>query len=183
MTAARCPFVRVADFLSPDEAERLFRSLIEQRCEFRARGCDAAGRPTFYRMIRPLAPRPEFAKSFDEIRPLLQRRFDIDLRDSQLELLAQAYNDGGSFPKHNDAHAGGPNWQRRLSGVYYLHARPRQFEGGGLALYVKRRCTVLEPQHNSVVFFPRDLPHEVLPVVCASGRFEDSRFALNVWIG
>ena len=100
----------------------------------------------------------------------------------QLELLGQAYNEGGSFGKHSDADAGGPNWQRRLSGVYYVHREPRNFTGGALAIYQRRTRYVVEPDHNSALFFPRDLVHEVLPVRCNSGAFEDSRFAVNVWI-
>ncbi len=41
---------------------------------------------------------------------------------------------------------------------------------------------VAEPDHNSALFFARDLLHEVLPVTCESGAFADSRFAVNVWI-
>jgi hypothetical protein len=40
----------------------------------------------------------------------------------------------------------------------------------------------VEPEHNSAVFFPSHLNHEVLPVTCRSKAFEDSRFAINVWI-
>jgi SM-20-related protein len=40
----------------------------------------------------------------------------------------------------------------------------------------------IEPANDRLVFFPSWFPHEVLPVVCPSGRFEDSRFAVNFWI-
>lgn len=177
------PYWRLSNFLSPRGAERVLREMIERREEFRARGRDAAGRPTFYRMMTPFGPCPEFLGRFEELAPMLQRRFGADLRGAQIELLGQAYNDAGSFRKHSDASAGGPNWQRRLSGIYYVHAQPRKFEGGSLALYDRHgRPHRVEPDHNSAVFFPRDLVHEVLPVSCASKAFEDSRFALNVWI-
>jgi Rps23 Pro-64 3,4-dihydroxylase Tpa1-like proline 4-hydroxylase len=39
----------------------------------------------------------------------------------------------------------------------------------------------VEPLHNSLVVFPAWLPHEVLKVSCPSGRFADSRFAINCW--
>jgi len=177
------PYWRVSTFLPPHEADGVLRDLIERRAEFRPRGRNAAGRPTFYRMASPLVPSPEFLRRFQGITPILERRFGTNLEALQLELLPQAYNDGCAFARHRDAHAGGPNWRRRLSGIYYLHARPRRFEGGELALYDDQGDThVLEPEHNSAVFFARDLMHEVLPVTCASHVFEDSRFAINVWM-
>lgn len=159
------------------------RDMLERRDDFRARGTNAAGHPAFYRMKAPLPPSDEFLRRFEDLVPVLQDRFGTDLRKPQIELVAQAYNDGSAFGKHSDADAGGPNWQRRLSGIYYLHAQPRRFDGGSLALYDRRgRAHMVEPEHNSAVFFPRDLLHEVLPVTCASKAFEDSRFAINVWI-
>jgi Rps23 Pro-64 3,4-dihydroxylase Tpa1-like proline 4-hydroxylase len=40
----------------------------------------------------------------------------------------------------------------------------------------------IAPEPNSLVLFPSWAPHEVLLVRCPSGRFEDSRFAINCWI-
>jgi Rps23 Pro-64 3,4-dihydroxylase Tpa1-like proline 4-hydroxylase len=40
----------------------------------------------------------------------------------------------------------------------------------------------IEPANDTLVFFPSWYPHEVLPVSCPSGRFEDSRFAINCWV-
>jgi Rps23 Pro-64 3,4-dihydroxylase Tpa1-like proline 4-hydroxylase len=40
----------------------------------------------------------------------------------------------------------------------------------------------IEPTNDTLVFFPSWFPHEVLPVACPSGRFEDSRFAINCWV-
>ena len=40
----------------------------------------------------------------------------------------------------------------------------------------------IELTNDSLVFFPSWLTHEVLPVTCPSGRFEDSRFAINCWV-
>ena len=184
LTAGReAPYCRICDFLSPRESELILQDLLGRQDEFRARGINASGSPAFYRMTTPLAPSPEFLGRFAEVVPTLQRRFGTDLQGARIELLGHAYNDGSIFGKHSDADAGGPNWQRRLSGIYYLHAQPRQFEGGSLALYDRcRRVHLVDPEHNSVVFFPRDVLHEVLPVRCVSKAFEDSRFAINVWI-
>lgn len=182
-TAHAVPYLRITDFVSEAGAELMLRQMIGRRAEFRARGHNAAARPTFYRMMTALPPSPEFLRCFERIVPLLEQRFGTALEKPQIELLGQAYNDGGSFAKHSDAAAGGPNWQRRLSGIYYLHTQPKKFDGGGLAVYDRRgKVYVVEPDHNSALFFPRDLVHEVLPVACNSRAFEDSRFAVNVWI-
>jgi hypothetical protein len=181
--AGEAPCYRVDALLSPVAADLLFRELLERRNEFRARSIRPCGTPGFYRMNTPLRPPPEFLGRFAELVPALERRFGTDLGEPEIELRAQAYNDGSFFGKHSDAEAGGPNWRRRLSGVYYLHARPRRFDGGCLALYDRRGPPhLVEPHHNSAVFFPRDLFHEVLLVTCASKAFADSRFAINVWI-
>ena len=183
-SAAQAPYVRVVEFLSEEGAQRVLREMLERRSEFRPKGAQAAAAaPAFYRMAGPLPLWGEFVDRFERLAPMLVERFEIDLSAPRLELLGQAYNDGGSFARHSDATAGGPNWQRRLSGIYYVHQRPRRFEGGGLAIHDgKGRRYVIEPDHNSALFFPRDLSHEVLPVRCASHAFEDSRFAVNVWI-
>lgn len=182
-TCHAVPYLRITDFLSGAGAELMLREMINRRAEFRPRGYNAAVRPAFYRMTTPLPPALEFLRCFERIAPILEQRFGTDLEEPHIELLGQAYNDGGSFAKHSDAAAGGPNWQRRLSGVYYVHRQPKKFDGGGLAVYDRRgKMYVVEPDHNSALFFSRDLVHEVLPVACKSRAFEDSRFAVNVWI-
>ena len=179
----QAPYCRIGDFLSARGADQLLSGMIERRDEFRARGVNSSGDATFYRMKAPMDPGPEFLRRFDDLVPMLQDRFGTDLGEPQIELNGQAYNDGCFFRKHSDADAGGPNWQRRLSGVYYVHTQPRRFEGGGLVLYDRRgHAHLVEPGHNSAVFFARDALHEVLPVSCASRAFEDSRFAVNIWI-
>jgi hypothetical protein len=174
----------VPGFVPADAADLILGELIERQAEFRARGRGASGRPAFHRMATALGPCPALTGRIRELVPLLERRFDTDLRGAYLELRGQAYGDGCWFARHTDAGAGGPNWQRRLSGIYYVHVRPRRFEGGALVLHDRRGVSHrLEPDHNSAVFFPRDLAHEVLPVSCASPAFEHSRFAINIWIG
>ena len=80
---------------------------------------------------------------------------------------------------------------RRVTGVYYFHARPRGFSGGDLRIHdrVRERGQVVPARtfravrcaDNRAVFFASETPHEVRPVHCRSGAFRDSRFALTVW--
>ena len=182
-TCQNVPYLRLTNFLSEAGAALVLREMIGRRAEFRPRGYNAAGRPAFYRMTAPLALSPEFLGCFERITPTLEQRLGTHLEAPKIELLGQAYNDGGSFAKHSDADAGGPNWQRRLSGIYYVHTQPKKFAGGSLAVYDRWGSRyVVEPDHNSVLFFSRDLVHEVLPVTCESRAFADSRFAVNIWV-
>jgi Rps23 Pro-64 3,4-dihydroxylase Tpa1-like proline 4-hydroxylase len=77
---------------------------------------------------------------------------------------------------------------RLISAVYYFHRHPKSFSGGILRIYplagrAKSRAFVeIEPVNDTLVFFPSWFPHEVLPVNCPSGKFEDSRFAINCWV-
>jgi hypothetical protein len=176
--------LRLPAFLPAAAAASGLDDLIRRRADFRARGVTADGRPRFYRLAAPLSSWPTFERRFAVLVPALEQHFKTSLRGARLELLPQAYSDGGAFARHSDAAAGGPNWQRRVSGVYYLHREPRRFTGGALALYDERgRAHSVEPDHNTVVFFPRDLEHEVLPVTCPSREFENSRFSITLWIG
>ena len=86
---------------------------------------------------------------------------------------------------------------RLLSAVYYFHREPKRFTGGQLRLH---RSTPdddpsdpepirnpadqidIEPKRNSLLVFPSWASHEVLPVDCPSSRFEDHRFAVNIWL-
>jgi SM-20-related protein len=180
---AETPHCQIKTFLPPQTAEGILLDIVSRRGEFIAKGRRMGGDPAFHRMTSPLRIPPEFISRFQEIIPMLQRRFETDLRDPQIELLAHAYNDGSFFGRHSDAAAGGPNWQRRLSGILYLHALPRKFGGGDLVIYDRQgRAHAIEPEHNSAVFFPSDLSHEVSTVSCATKAFADSRFSINIWI-
>lgn len=104
-----------------------------------------------------------------------------------LEMEFSAFGDGGFFLRHVDtAPTGNARW-RTLTGVYYFHGKPKGYQGGALRLFglvpAERGGLSVDiaPEHDSLVLFPSWMPHEVLPVSCPSGRFADSRFAVNVW--
>ena len=109
-----------------------------------------------------------------------------------LELELVAHGDGAHFKAHRDIAVGSGRGSeglndRLLSGVYYFHRQPKAFSGGELRIYRMGSVEApgeykdLEPVHNSLVVFPPWAAHEVRPVACASGAFEDSRFAVNCW--
>ena len=106
---------------------------------------------------------------------------------TRLEFEMVAHADGAHFSRHADTviRAGMTSY-RAISVVYYFHGRPKSFHGGCLRIHSigdKEGSSVdIEPTNDRLIFFPSWYPHEVMPVVCPSGRFEDSRFAINCWL-
>lgn len=113
-----------------------------------------------------------------------------------LELELTAYGDGAFYQAHTDTGIPGRSEARRidpeprlLSAVYYFHRQPKAFEGGALRLHRwgdgdpadPANFRDLDPADNRLVAFLSWARHEVRPVSCPSGRFEDYRFALNCW--
>jgi len=107
--------------------------------------------------------------------------------DPRFELELVAHNEGAFYKRHIDTQtASDHNLLRVLSGVYYFHTEPKAFSGGALRLYAiggdNARFADIEPERNSLLVFPSWAPHEVMPISCPSGRFADSRFAVNCWV-
>ena len=113
--------------------------------------------------------------------------FELD----ELELELVAHGDGAFFGRHIDIFTGADaniGQQLILSAVYYFHAQPKGFSGGVLRLFALGSLSYkdvefldIEPEHDTLVVFPSWVPHEVRRVSCPSGRFADSRFAINCW--
>lgn len=118
--------------------------------------------------------------------------------EPSLELELTAYGDGAFYVAHRDIPVGPdrttlgahPGEDRLLSAVYYFNRPPQRFSGGELRLY--RFGTDagsagagdwldISPRDNSLAAFASWAIHEVRAVACPSGKFEDSRFALNCW--
>jgi SM-20-related protein len=99
--------------------------------------------------------------------------------------------DGSYFKVHTDAGAN-QHEKRQLTYVYYFNREPKGFTGGELRIYDdairngKLAATdsfqVIEPRHNSMVFFQAAVMHEVMPVTVPSKAFRDARFTVNGWI-
>jgi SM-20-related protein len=106
---------------------------------------------------------------------------------ARFELEMVAHGDGAFFSRHEDIviRPGMTNY-RVISAVYYFHRSPKPFSGGVLRIHSiggKEGAFVdIEPANDRLIFFPSWFPHEVMPVVCSSDTFENSRFAINCWI-
>jgi SM-20-related protein len=109
---------------------------------------------------------------------------------SEFELEMVAHGDDAHFTRHIDTfnRNAGSRKNRIISAVYYFHALPKSFSVGALRLHSLAASgevgtyVDIEPDYDTLVFFPSWFPHEVLPVRCASGEFGDSRFAINCWV-
>ncbi|MEM1110357.1 MAG: 2OG-Fe(II) oxygenase [Pseudomonadota bacterium] len=109
----------------------------------------------------------------------------------QVESQLTASNDGHYYRAHRDAYKANAD-HRTLTCVYYFSKQPAQFTGGGLRIYDSRlqggarsqaeTFQLLQPRANRMVVFPSESFHELLPIRCPSGKFEDSRFAVTNWI-
>lgn len=100
-------------------------------------------------------------------------------RDINVELQVTAHGNDCYYKVHND-NGSADTTHRILTYVYYLHRQPKSFTGGELKVYGEQTITV-QPTHNTLVFFPSHIMHEVLPVNCGED-FTDSRFTVNGWI-
>ena len=123
-----------------------------------------------------------------EVMPQLRLgKFTIGDVDCQIT----ASIDGSYFKMHTDAGANETE-KRQLTYVYYFNREPKGFTGGELRIYDDRirngklsatdSFQVIEPRHNSMVFFQAAVMHEVMPVTVPSKAFRDSRFTVNGWV-
>jgi Rps23 Pro-64 3,4-dihydroxylase Tpa1-like proline 4-hydroxylase len=114
-------------------------------------------------------------------------RFTVGNIDCQIT----ASVDGSYFKAHTDAGVN-ETIKRQLTYVYYFNREPKGFTGGELRIYDdtlnngKLAATeffqVVEPRHNSIVFFQSAVMHEVMPVSIPSKQFRDARFTVNGWV-
>jgi len=105
-------------------------------------------------------------------------KFDID----DIEIQLTAHNDGDYYLWHKDTGEGKLK-ARVITFVYYFHREPKQYSGGELGIYPDHAIPVIvTPENNSMVFFNSSILHEVKPVICPGGIFENGRFTLNGWI-
>ena len=108
------------------------------------------------------------------------------------EVQVRAYRDGHFFKVHRDVDPNFPGAHRMINFVYYFHKQPKPYTGGDLLLFdtdiennrfTTSAFTLVQPEDNSLVFFPSACYHSVVPVGCPSKEFADSRFVINGHVG
>ncbi len=190
----RHPVVRIDSFLTGSELAWLLDLVFaaepgfvpsrvsDDKSDYRHSLMLAAPQPVkdlFVRKITALMP---------EVMPQLRvGRFPVGAIDCQIT----ASIDGSYFKAHTDAGAN-ETWKRQYTYVYYFNREPKGFSGGELRIYddsirdgklvATDSYQVVEPRHNTIVFFQAAVMHEVMPVRMPSRQFRDARFTVNGWI-
>lgn len=190
---------RITDFLGPAASGALLERVVSLG--------DAALRPSTVRVTRDVDTRirrsrtdhgfgaEELLAAIEAVREVVELTLGLDCAGTEPRYGLNVHNDGDYYGPHQDStHDFAPD--RVLTFVYYLHHAPRRFEGGDLRVYdislpvtsegtatwEGRTWRDYEPEHDSIVFFRPTAWHEVRPVTCPTGRYEDSRFAVNGWM-
>ena len=185
------PFVRILDFLSHAERERLRSAALAVRGRFMpggtGSGADHKVRPMERRaLVARLHSRADvcawLVPRLREALPEVSMRLRIDGLDRRrMGLSMVAHPDGGFGTRHRDPPS--------LSGICYFHRDPRPFSGGDLLLYETEVETGrygasdfsrVEPAAGSIVFYPGHYVHEVTPVVSGPGGFAAARLSVVV---
>jgi predicted 2-oxoglutarate/Fe(II)-dependent dioxygenase YbiX len=100
---------------------------------------------------------------FGRVRPQVAQFFGVALSGDEGPGFLR-YRPGGFYGRHVDA---SPEWDehfpRRISLVLFLTSVGGQCEGGSLRFYLPDTFDVA-PRAGTLVAFPADVPHEVLPV-------------------
>ena len=190
------PFVLIPDFLTPAQQDVLLDAVrlapawndkgsIVHDARVAAFVADSSVR----RQIRPW-----FMAEVDRVAGDAFEHFGIDdMREYDVEVELTAYRSGGFCLPHRDSgHRRTERTNNRLiSFSYYFHPEPKGFAGGELLLYDTSIATDdfapaafsrIEPVNNSLVLFPSDYYHEVLPVHATSDALENARFTVNGWL-
>ncbi|AFY73944.1 hypothetical protein Syn7502_01912 [Synechococcus sp. PCC 7502] len=184
----------VENFLTAAQHEKLL-AFVRSQEQYFVPSANSANDPD-YRRSQVLHNFPEFAEiiknRINAISPYIQTYLRIDsFTPSRIEIQLTMHNHGNYYKIHNDN--GSPDCANRvLTFVYYFYREPKAFTGGELVLYDSQIANnsyvaastykTVQPQNNSIVFFPSYYMHEVLPVTCPSQAFLDSRFTINGWI-
>jgi Rps23 Pro-64 3,4-dihydroxylase Tpa1-like proline 4-hydroxylase len=193
------PYRCISNFLTDNERNDLLQFSIACEAHFKPTGVRHRGIEVLNPQQRVSVRLREFGPAQNMLRariiPLIPKLIS-ELRVSlfalaKIEMELVAHGQGAFFKRHIDTLTGvdakGKS-SRLLSAVYYFHSEPKGFEGGALRLYRFGRVenaddfVDIQPMQNTLVAFPSWASHEVLPVTCPSGRFSDSRFAVNFWV-
>jgi hypothetical protein len=200
------PWRRLTDALAPEVLQSLLHWTLANEAAFTPSKVAGGGYAPDIRVsdrvkeIGPMRPllEPHLRALWPEIAAAAgSKPFEPDV----VELEIAAHGDGAFFRPHHDLPVGAERHaakkegalpgDRVVSAVLYYHRVPQRFSGGALRLYrfgartgddaPEGAFVDVEPLANSLVAFPSWAVHEVRPVSCPSGRFEDRRFAVNIW--
>ncbi|WP_171166972.1 2OG-Fe(II) oxygenase [Streptomyces sp. I05A-00742] len=189
---------RFDDVLGAAAADRL----LEEGChalmaEVRGQGAGAeAVVPPTWRCADQTARFPSLAAVVTRLSPMVMTMLGVPVTDARVSFGFTMHNELPADdrqqepPVRDSAGAGDP---RRIAFLYHLHRRPRGFTGGQTRIYdttvreghpgIAESFRDVQPDHDSLVFFPADAWYQVRPVNSPSAKLLDSRFAFHGWLG
>ena len=193
------PYRCIRDFLTTDERNDILEFSIANEARFKSTEILRGGIGEINPQQRASVGLRDFSPAKDLLRArvtALCPKLIAELRvtsfvPAKVELELVAHGDGAFFRRHIDTVTGPVakgRSTRMISAVYYFYTEPKAFAGGALQLYRFGRVESaddfidIQPEQNALVAFPSWVAHEVLPITCPSGRFADSRFAVNCWV-
>lgn len=193
MTALQTRHLVIDDFLPDQEATGLLEQMLAAQLNFTPSTVTESGEAKQDNAFRSSLRLPgRVGVNLDGLRTAVHagfaelcdalglQPFDID----HTECSIVAHGEGDFYKRHIDTGTPSRGHVRVISCVYYLHGQPKNFGGGELTIYPVAgdgEPTIIEPIHNRLAIFPSFVPHEVLPT-SGTGKFEDSRFSVNVWL-
>jgi len=190
----RHPVVQTESFLTGSEVAWLLDLVLASEASFIPAGV-SDNKEDYRKALVWNAPEPlkqlfvrKITGLMPEIMPQLRAgRVALGAIDCQVT----ASGDGAYFKVHTDAGVN-ETYKRQYTYVYYFHREPKAFSGGELRVYddvirngklvATDSYQLIEPRHNTMVFFQAAVMHEVMPVHVPSRQFRDARFTVNGWI-
>jgi Rps23 Pro-64 3,4-dihydroxylase Tpa1-like proline 4-hydroxylase len=187
-------YLQIDNFLTPGEHKRLLQYVVQKEPDFLP--TTTTTNDDNYRQSLVLYSFPEFSeliiKRIQAIAPDVMRKLGIStFKVSTIEAQLTAHNHSHYYRIHND-NGSADTATREFTYVYYFYQDAKPFSGGELLIYDSKIVNNMyveaesfqkvEPRNNSIVFFLSRYMHEVLPVICPSQAFADSRFTINGWI-
>ena len=192
------PFVRMKDFLTTQECDRLFALALARREHFGAAtvvdNAEEGGRvKPETRITLELKPRARqdvrlwFLPRIEQVIPEIVARLCLeDPGRYHITMNMRVYPAGGFYTIHCD-NSVALFRDRVLSFICFFHPEPRRFSGGDLLLYDSNQrgghpvpaFSRIEPFRGGIVFFMCEDWHQVTPVECDSEDFGAGRFVLS----
>jgi len=194
MQIVRHPVLQIANFLPEQDVAFLLQTALALEPKYVPSAVSDA-KEDYRKSLSMEAPAQVAELVSAKIRtafPLIIQRLGLRaVTFGRIECQLTANNDASYFRIHTDA--GHNNTvTRQLTFVYYFNHDPKGFEGGELRIYDDQvrnnklaridSFQVVQPRHNSIVFFQAAVMHEVTPVHVPSKLFRDCRFTVNGWI-
>uniref|UniRef100_B8HX71 Prolyl 4-hydroxylase alpha subunit n=1 Tax=Cyanothece sp. (strain PCC 7425 / ATCC 29141) TaxID=395961 RepID=B8HX71_CYAP4 len=195
--------VQFENFLSPEDLEKV-RDFVRLQQEHFLDSALMGNRQNVQTQVRQskllyLEDFPEFKAWFQrfllaKLPAALQQLQHPEFMVSGMEMQLTLHGDGCYYGIHPDTTFTevAKVARREITFVYYFCLEPGGFSGGELRMYPTQICDrqgftsadfkVIEPLHNSLIFFNSRCYHEVMPVVCPGNRFDQGRFTINGWI-